>query len=73
MKFVFSSQASHELKHNKLEALARPEEPNVRFCPHNDYCSLRKTQEGNCIAGFKDCKTYKFYNRYGKGGNYIGI
>ena len=75
MKQVFISQAARRrCQHDNLIALVGPEEPDIRFCVHNDYCYVRQIKGGNCFAGMKDCQTLKFYDKYGgEQGNYLGI
>jgi hypothetical protein len=71
MKQLFASQAS---QHHDLIALARPEEPDTRFCVYNSYCYVRQQNGGNCLAGTeKGCQVFKFYERYGEDWNYLGV
>lgn len=34
-------------------------------CPHYEHCNVRLFGRINCITDYKDCQTYKFYQRYG--------
>lgn len=62
MKKILSSQASHELRHNDLEALSEDEEPKT--CKHSLYCVGTKYPM-KCIFGQDNCGLKSFYNRYG--------
>jgi len=79
MKHIFTSQATLNLgrnrSHRKLEAkldnLSRTttipkeliEEPRMD-CPHYLYCNIRVFGRINCLFGYKNCQTYKFYEKY---------
>jgi hypothetical protein len=72
MKLIFISQASKQLARNNLTALAGEEIKPKAECKHQDYCYLFK-MNGECRSHNLDCETFKFYNKYGEKGNYLGI
>lgn len=37
--------------------------PEVTLCPHITYCILKATKGCLFNEGYKDCQTYKFYNK----------
>lgn len=47
--------------------------PEVTLCPHITYCILKATKGCLFNEGYKDCQTYKFYNKYGEGHNQLFI
>ena len=52
-----------------------PNEKPIPLCEFNSYCGLRKARgRGNCFeVETKDCRTYKFYKRYGEDYNQLGV
>lgn len=82
LKFIFTSQASHELSNGKkitttqLEEMIVPkseDKPNKVVCRHQDYCNVRLLGNTNCLAEQQRCETFKFYNKYGESWNNLGV
>ena len=48
-----------------------PDETPIN-CPHKEYCPLPKYSM-KCIFGRNDCKSFKFYKKYGEMWNQLGV
>ena len=59
---------------DKIEDEIPSEQPKI-YCPHHEYCTVKKFGRINCLtkSSVETCQSYKFYNRYGDGGNFLGI
>ena len=46
----------------------------LKECEHKSYCAnnIHKFSM-KCIFGVNECKVKKYYNKYGPGGNFLGI
>ena len=75
MKKIFISQAARRrCQYDNLAILVEAEKQDIKSCVHNDYCYVRQIKGGSCFVGMKDCRAFKFYNKYnGEQGNYLGI
>lgn len=41
-------------------------EINKDKCPYEELCIIKKFGRINCITGYEDCQTYKYYKKYMK-------
>lgn len=57
-----------------LEEIAETPE-QVLECRHFEYCNTRRFGHINCLtkSSIENCSSWKYYNKYGEQGNYLGI
>jgi len=65
------SDAGEEIKQRVMPVDADSHSADI-LCPHSNYCNIKEFGNQDCLD-YKNCQTYKYYQRYGEGYNALGV
>jgi len=71
IKRIFASDFSRDAREGHL---FKRDNLESSVCPYFENCNVAKISGRDCsYPSYKDCQTWKYYNKYGEQGNQIGV